>query len=125
MSRAMSPQGLDGKTQARYDFHSFIQLLQNNAAYICMPYNRALLTVCTQKRKQTHKDDCKCIPQGSEVVLKYSDSSQIFSDWWDVAVGGEVCCTLNFLADSNEQIFILLNVPDIDFDVYGLSLFYT
>lgn len=60
--------------------------------------------------------------QGSAVVLKYSDSSQIFSDWRDEAVGGEAGCTLNYLADSNEQIFMLLNVPDIDFNVYGLGL---
>lgn len=36
-------------------------------------------------------------------------------------MGGEAC-TLNYLADSNEQIFTLLNVPDIDFAVYGLGL---
>lgn len=54
--------------------------------------------------------------------MKYSDSSQIFSAWRDEAAGGEACCTLNYLADSNEQICVLLNVPDIDFNVYGLGL---
>lgn len=85
-----------------------------------MPSNRALLSVCTQKRKQTHKDDWTCFPQGSEAVLKYSDSSQSFGGCRDGAVGGEVCCTLNYLADSSEQILIWLN----GLDVHGLSLFY-
>lgn len=49
------------------------------------------------------------------VVLKYSDPSQIFSDWRNGAVRGEACCALNYLADSNEQVFILLSVPDTNF----------
>lgn len=30
-------------------------------------------------------------------------------------MGGKACCTLNYLADSNEQAFMLLSAPDTDF----------
>lgn len=64
-------------------------------------------------------------PQGSAVVLKYSHSSHIFSDWRrDGAVGGEACCSLNYSAGSNEQIFMLLNVPDMDMNIHRPALFY-
>lgn len=59
------------------------------------------------------KDDWRGFPQGSEVVLKYSDSSQIFSDWRDGSVGRRVCCTLNDLADSTEQIRTWLDAPEL------------
>lgn len=35
---------------------------------------------------------------------------------------GRLAALRNYLADSNEQICVLLNVPDIDFNVYGLGL---
>lgn len=38
-------------------------------------------------------------------------------------MGGQLCNMLNYLADSNEQIFILANAPEIVFNVSGLGFF--
>ena len=102
--------------------HSFIRLLQNNTAHRRSPYCQALPSVCTQKRKQTPKDGWRCSPQGFALVLRYPDSAQIFSDWKDWAVGGESCCTLNYLADSMEQIHIRSDVPEAMWYVWIGSL---
>lgn len=55
---ATEPRSWDG---SRTQSPCFYSAAANNAAYICMPHNRALLTAVTQKRKQAHKNDWKCI----------------------------------------------------------------
>lgn len=55
---ATEPRSWDG---SRIQSLCFYSAAANNAAYICMPHDRALLTAVTQKRKQTHKNDWKCI----------------------------------------------------------------
>jgi hypothetical protein len=88
----------------------------------CVPYNQALLTVCTPKRKQT-QNRVECTHRtlglfGNPLVLKNEEnSSQIFSDWTAGAVGGALCiCWIIYLTQVSRflywQIYLLYDMMD-------------